>query len=212
MDVRQSLLLYAITDRSWLGGRTLKEQVREALQGGVTMIQLREKDMPYEDRLREAAEILDVCREFGVPLIINDDVELAMQVGADGVHLGQKDMDPEEARRIMGPDKIIGASARTIELAKKAQEKGADYLGVGAVFHTGSKRDAVEVGPQVLREICAAVEIPIVAIGGIDSDNVSELSGSGIAGIAVISAVFGADDVRQAAANLKQKIQKIQNK
>lgn len=202
---KEDLLLYAVTDRSWLNGRTLYEQAEEALQGGVTMLQLREKKMPKLEFLEEAERMKALCARYQVPLVINDDAELACRVGADGVHVGQKDTDVLTARRLLGPDKIIGVSARTVGQALLAQEQGADYLGVGAVFPTGTKPDAQVISYERLRSICAAVSIPVVAIGGITKEKLGSLSGSGISGIAVVSAVFAQPDIRQAVRELREK-------
>ena len=191
--------LYAVTDRTWLGERTLAQVVEEALAGGVTLLQLREKGMPEEAFIQEARTLLPLCRRYRVPLIINDNVSVALRSGADGVHLGQEDMPLREARRILGPDKIIGISARTVSDALRAEESGADYLGVGAVFSTSTKRDAAPVSRRTLREICAAVSIPVCAIGGITLENAPTLAGTGIAGLAVVSAVFAAPDIEAAA-------------
>ena len=206
---KQSLLLYAVTDRSWLRGMTLCEQVEQALQGGATFVQLREKQLDRERFLGEALEVQALCRRFGVPFVINDNVELARAVNADGVHVGQSDMEAGDVRRRLGPDKIIGVSAQTAEQALRAQEHGADYLGVGAVFPTGSKADATEVSRETLEEICRAVDIPVIAIGGIGRENVMELKGSGICGIAVISAIFAQKDIEAAAAELKKRVEEM---
>lgn len=206
---RNDLVLYAVTDRSWLGDSSLYDQVESAIEGGATFIQLREKNLDEADFLSEAKEIQKLCREYKVPFVINDNVEIAAQIDADGVHVGQSDMEAGDVRKRLGPDKIIGVSAQTVEQALKAQEHGADYLGVGAVFPTGSKADATEVSHQTLKEICEAVDIPVIAIGGITKENVSELKGSGICGIAVISAIFAQKDIRKAAAELKQKVEEI---
>lgn len=206
---RNDLILYAVTDRSWLGESSLYSQVESAIKGGATFIQLREKDLDEADFLSEAKEIQKLCREYNVPFVINDNVDIAAQIDADGVHVGQSDMEAGDVRKKLGADKIIGVSAQTVEQALKAQEHGADYLGVGAVFPTGSKADATEVSHQTLKEICEAVDIPVIAIGGITKENVSELKGSGICGIAVISAIFAQKDIRKAAAELKQKVEEI---
>lgn len=203
------MLLYAVTDRTWLGDKTLYEQVEAAIRGGVTMIQLREKHMDREAFKKEAIEIRDLCARYQVPFLLNDDVELAKEIGADGVHVGQNDMDAGMARKILGPDKIIGVSARTVEQALDAQALGADYLGSGAVFHTGTKSDARAMSHETLEAICRAVSIPVVAIGGITGENVTALKGSGISGIAVVSAVFGAKDPARAARNLREKLRDI---
>ena len=200
---RKDLLLYAVTDRSWLGEKTLAQQTEEALRGGVTFVQIREKQLDRQHFLEEAEELKTLCARSKVPFVINDDVDLALQVGADGVHVGQSDMEAGDVRKKLGPDKIIGVSARTVEQALLAEKHGADYLGVGAVFPTSSKKDASEVSFQTLKEICEAVDIPVIAIGGITKENVAELAGSGICGVAVISAIFAQPDVRKAAAELK---------
>ena len=206
---RKDLMLYAVTDRSWLGGETLRSQVERALKGGATFIQLREKELDEGDFLEEAKEIQKLCREYHVPFVINDNVEIAAAIGADGVHVGQSDMEAGDVRRRLGPDKIIGVSAQTAEQALRAQEHGADYLGVGAVFPTGSKADATEVSRETLGEICRAVDIPVIAIGGIGRENVMELKGSGICGIAVISAIFAQKDIEAAAAELKKRVEEM---
>ena len=200
---KKDLLLYAVTDRSWVGNGTLYHQVEEALKGGATFVQLREKDLPEEEFYQEALEIQQLCRQYGVPFVLDDDVELAKRVNADGVHVGQSDMEAGNVRAILGEDKILGVSAQTVEQAVLAQQRGADYLGVGAVFHTDSKADAKPVSYETLKTICQAVTIPVVAIGGIGQGNVKELAGSGICGVAVISAIFAAEDIREATARLK---------
>ena len=207
---KESLLLYAVTDRSWTENDTLYHQVEEALKGGVTFLQLREKDLNTENFLQEAEEMKKLCAAYRVPFVINDNVEIARTVGADGVHVGQDDMPAWKVREILGEDKIIGVSAQTVEQAIKAEKDGADYLGVGAVFPTSSKADAVEVEHATLRDICAAVQIPVVAIGGISAENVSQLAGTGIDGIAVISAIFAQDFPKLAAEELKKKVEAIQ--
>ena len=202
---KEDLLLYAVTDRSWLDGETLYAQVEKALKGGVTFVQLREKALDEQAFLEEAKEIQKLCAQYHVPFVINDNVEIAAQIGADGVHVGQSDMEAGDVREKLGPDRIIGVSAQTVEQAVRAQERGADYLGVGAVFPTGSKADAVEVSHETVRAITEAVDIPVIAIGGITKDNVSELSGTGICGIAVISAIFAQEDIEGAARVLKER-------
>ena len=200
---KKNLLLYAVTDRSWLGDKTLAEQTEEALKGGVTFVQIREKELDREHFREEAEELKALCARYQVPFVINDDVDLALEVDADGVHVGQSDMEAGDVRKKLGPDKIIGVSAQTAEQALRAQEHGADYLGVGAVFPTGSKADATEVSRETLEEICRAVDIPVIAIGGIGRENVMELKGSGICGIAVISAIFAQNDIEAAARELR---------
>ena len=200
---KKDLLLYAVTDRRWLAdGETLYQVVEQAIDGGVTFVQLREKGLAKDLFLEEAKEIKKLCNARKIPFVINDSVDIALAMDADGVHVGQSDMEAGDVREKLGPDKIIGVSAQTVEQAKLAEAHGADYLGVGAVFATGSKDDAVEVGPQTLREICQAVSIPVIAIGGISKDNVSQLTGSGICGIAVISAIFAQKDVKAASKEL----------
>ena len=206
---KNSLLLYAVTDRSWLNGRTLYEQVEDALKGGATFIQLREKKLDKEDFLKEAIEIQALCREYHVPFVINDDVDIALQMDADGVHVGQSDMEAGDVRAKLGPDKIIGVSTQTVEQAILAEKHGADYLGVGAVFPTTSKDDAAEVSYDTLKAICEAVSIPVVAIGGITQENVVKLTGSGIDGVAVISAIYAQKDIKKAAADLKAAVKAI---
>ena len=208
-QLREQMLLYAVTDRHWLKGQTLYEQVEEALKGGATFIQLREKDLTEEEFLEEAKKIQQLCKKYRVPFIINDNVKLAKEIDADGVHVGQSDMEALDVRAQLGEDKIIGVSARTVEQALLAEKHGADYLGVGAVFQTGTKTDAREVEHSVLKEICTKVDIPVVDIGGITKDNVKELSGSGINGVAVISAIFAQKDIETATAKLKSCVEQI---
>ena len=200
----ESLLLYAVTDRHWLGDRTLYDVVRESLDGGVTFLQLREKDLDDETFFQEAVRLRDMAREYGVPFVINDNVDIAVRMDADGVHVGQSDMEAGDVRALIGPDKILGVSAQTVEQAVLAEKRGADYLGVGAVFPTGSKDDADDVSFETLKAICEAVSIPVVAIGGITAENTPQLAGSGICGIAVISAIYGQKDIYKATASLKK--------
>jgi thiamine-phosphate pyrophosphorylase len=201
---KESLLLYAITDRYWLNGRTLASVVEEALEGGATFLQLREKNLDGWHFLEEARELQELCRKYGVPFIVNDNVDVALAMGADGIHVGQHDMEAGDVRALLGPDKILGVSAQTVEQAVLAEQRGADYLGVGAVFPTGSKDDADDVSHETLKAICDAVSIPVVAIGGISQQNVRQLAGSGICGIAVISAIFAQKDIKAATALLKE--------
>ena len=208
---KKDLLLYAVTDRSWLGGHTLYQDVDAAIKGGATFIQLREKNLDEAHFLEEAKEIKELCKKYQVPFVINDNVDIALAMDADGVHVGQSDMEAGAVREKLGPDKIIGVSAQTVEQALLAEQKGADYLGVGAVFPTGSKDDAVEVSHETLKAICEAVKIPVIAIGGISTGNVMELSGSGICGIAVISAIFAKPDIEAAAKELKEQTEKMLN-
>ena len=202
---KEDLLLYAVTDRRWLKeGETLVTKTAEAIDGGVTFVQLREKDLDEENFEREGVELKKLCRKKGVPFVINDNVELAAKLDVDGVHVGQSDMEALDVRRIIGEDKILGVSAQTVEQAVTAEKHGADYLGVGAVFPTGSKDDAAEVSYDTLKAICSAVKIPVIAIGGITEENVGELSGSGICGIAVISALYAKEDIKSAAQRLRK--------
>ena len=209
----EDMLLYAVTDLAWLNGETLESQVEKALKGGATFVQLREKELDEEMFLEEAKKIKKLCAEYHVPFVINDNVDIALKVDADGVHVGQSDMEAGDVRAKLGPDKIIGVSAQTVEQAILAEQRGADYLGVGAVFHTGSKADAEDVSHETLTAICNAVKIPVIAIGGITRDNVTELSGSGICGIAVISAIFAQKDIVSATKDLKeQTLRMLENK
>lgn len=200
----KSLLLYAVTDRHWLTDKTLYDVVRESLDGGVTFLQLREKDLDDEHFYQEAVRLQEMAREYGVPFVVNDNVDIAVRMNADGVHVGQSDMEAGDVRALIGPDKILGVSAQTVEQALLAEKRGADYLGVGAVFPTGSKDDAEEVSYETLKAICEAVSIPVVAIGGITINNTHELAGSGICGIAVISAIYGQKDIYEATVSLKK--------
>ena len=201
---KEQLLLYAVTDRHWLNGRTLHSVVKESLDGGVTFVQLREKQLDEAHFMEEAKDLQVLCKEYNVPFIINDNVDIALAMDADGVHVGQSDMEAGDVRAKLGPDKIIGVSAQTVGQALLAQERGADYLGVGAVFHTDSKADAADISHETLKAITEAVDIPVIAIGGISKENVSELSGTGICGIAVISAIFAEKDIKNATKKLKK--------
>lgn len=206
---RSSMLLYAVTDRTWLKGRSLADAVEEALRAGVTFLQLREKDLDYASFLELAREIKGITDKYGIPYVINDKVEVAMAVGADGVHVGQDDMAPEDVRKIIGPDKILGVSAQTVGQALLAEKKGADYIGVGSIFPTSTKPDADVVSFDTLKAICEAVSIPVVAIGGINKDNAMRLSGSGIDGIAVVSAVFAREDIATAVRELLEAASRV---
>ena len=208
---KNDLKLYAITDRQWLRGASLSEHVKLAIEGGATMIQIRDKDIlstdsdaGLKDEYSEALEIKRICHEHKVPLIINDNVQFAIDIDADGVHLGQDDMNPAEARKLLGADKIIGVTAKTVEQAKRAEADGADYLGSGAVFGSTTKLNAKPMTKELLREITAAVDIPVVAIGGINADNAATLKGTGIAGIAVVGAIFASADIKAAARKLAE--------
>ena len=192
---RQAMRLYAVTDRTWVGRQTLPEQVEAALKGGATCVQLREKELDGAAFLEEARTLAALCRRYGVPLIINDNVEVALASGADGVHVGQDDLTVEQVRRLAGDRLIVGVSAHTVEQALAAQAGGADYLGVGAVFATATKSDAHVLPRETLAEICRAVDIPVVAIGGIGEDNLLQLAGTGVDGAALVSAIFSAPDI-----------------
>lgn len=200
---KQAMCLYAVTDRSWLNGSALEEQVEAALKGGITCLQLREKDLDEESFIREAMRIKTLAKAYGVPFIINDNVKVALAVDADGVHVGQKDMAAQDVRAMIGKDKILGVSAQTVEQAIKAQESGADYIGVGAMFSTSTKKDANATSSETLRAIRQNVSLPIVAIGGINKNNVMELAGCGADGIAVVSAIFAQENIEEATKELK---------
>ena len=210
MKFAESMLrLYAVTDRSWLGTQTLAQQVEQALRGGATCVQLREKELNPEDFLSEAKQIKTLCARYGVPLIINDNVELALKVDADGVHVGQEDMDARDVRNLIGADKILGVTAKTIEQAQNAQLAGADYLGSGAVFGSTTKPNARPMSRELLQTICASVSIPVVAIGGIHRGNIASLAGTGIRGAAVVSGIFAAADIEEECFRLRAEIDRI---
>lgn len=192
---KKQMLLYAVTDRSWVGKQTFYEQVESALKGGITCLQLREKELDEESFLAEAKEIATLCKRYGVPFIINDNVEISLKCGADGVHIGQDDMDIVEVRKQLGADKIIGVSAHNVEEAIEAAKNGADYLGSGAMFTTETKTNVTPLSVKTLKEICAAVDIPVVAIGGINKKNLPQLLGAGADGVALVSAIFAAEDI-----------------
>ena len=201
---RKHMLLYAVTDRTWLNGQSLSLQVEQALKGGVTCIQLREKELSHNEFLNEALEIKQLCKNYNVPFIINDDVEIAVKCSADGIHVGQSDMDAYDVRSKIGSDMILGVSVHSVSEALTAQEKGADYLGVGAMFSTSTKLDANDVSFETLSDICKSVSIPVVAIGGIQKHNIKELSGTGIDGVALISAIFASEDIENECQTLKK--------
>lgn len=204
-QLKKDLLLYAVTDRSWLGEETLYEQVEKALKGGATFVQLREKELDEEHFLEEAIALKELCHKYHVPFVINDNVKIAKEMDADGVHVGQSDMEADDVRKILGEDKILGVSAQTVEQAVLAEKMGADYLGVGAVFSTSTKKDASAISKERVKAICEAVHIPVIAIGGITADNILTLKGSGICGIAVVSAIFAAKDIEDATGVLLEK-------
>lgn len=200
---KEDMLLYAVTDRAWTGEKTLLEQVKEALDGGITFLQLREKELGEEEFLREAEDMKTLAAAYHVPFVINDNVELALAIGADGVHVGQEDMEAGKVREKLGPDKIIGVSAHSVEEAVKAEKSGADYLGAGAVFSTSTKGDAGALSMETLKAICSSVSIPVVAIGGIKEENILSLKGTGVAGAAIVSGIFARKNIREACVRLR---------
>ena len=206
---KHTMLVYAVTDRAWVGKMSLYQQVEAALQNGATCIQLREKELDDADFLAEAQEMAALCRRYHVPFIINDKVDIAIACHADGVHVGQEDMAASDVRKRVGDQMMIGVSAHTVEEALEAVRNGADYLGLGAVFSTSTKTDAGAMSFDTLKAICDAVEIPTVAIGGISPANIMQLAGSGVDGVAVVSAIFGAPDPGQATAQLVELSQKM---
>ena len=202
-EIRSAMLLYAVTDRAWLGARTLPEVAEEVLQNGATFLQVREKGLDHAAFLAEAGELKALAGRYHVPFVVNDSVEVALECGADGVHVGQSDIRGRDIRALIGPDKILGISANTVEIALAAQRAGADYIGVGAVFGTTTKKDAKNLSVEQLRAICDAVDIPVVAIGGIGAENLLQLRGSGVDGVAVVSAIFAQPDPGAAAKRLR---------
>lgn len=205
---RKTMLLYAVTDRAWTGEQTLYAQVEAALRGGATCVQLREKDLDEEAFLEEAKEIGALCRRYGVPFFVNDNVEIAVAVHADGIHVGQEDMAAAKVRERVGEDMMIGVSAHTVEEALEAVKNGADCLGVGAMFSTSTKTDVDVLPKETLRAICDAVSIPVVAIGGIGKGNMKELAGTGADGVALVSAIFGAKDIEKECRELRRLAEK----
>ncbi len=201
---KSMLLLYAVTDRSREDSQTLYEQIEDALKGGATMVQLREKTLSEDEFVAEAVKIKELCHSYNVPLIINDNVDVAFRSGADGVHVGIEDAPVTEIRKRVSEDFIIGATAKTVEQAQFAEKSGADYLGVGAVFPSPTKKNAVRITTEQLKEICSSVSIPAVAIGGLSLENMPEIKGGGICGVAVVSAIFGAENIKRATKQLKK--------
>ena len=205
-EIRQSMLLYAVTDRMWLReGQTLAQVTERVLQSGATCVQLREKELAHDAFLAEAVELKALCARYHVPFVVNDAIDIALACGADGVHVGQSDIVGRDVRAMIGPDRLLGISANTVETAVAAQRAGADYIGVGAVFGTTTKKDAETLSAEALRAICGAVDIPVVAIGGISKDNIAQLSGSGVDGVAVISAIYGQPDPAAATTDLLER-------
>lgn len=208
---KSMMLLYAVTDRTWSKGKTLYEQVESALKGGVTCVQLREKNLNEEDFLKEAIEISKLCKAYNVPLIINDNVDIAIKCNADGIHVGQDDMKASKVRELVGDNMIIGVSAHNLDEAKAAVSAGADYLGVGAVFSTSTKTDVTPLSMETLKDICQNIQIPIVAIGGINKNNITTLKGTGIDGVALVSAIFAAENIEEECKTLKNILEKMVN-
>ena len=199
---KKYMQLYAVTDRAWTGNKTLYEQIKEALENGVTCVQLREKNLDEASFIEEAKKISVLCRQYNIPFIVNDNVNVAIASNADGIHIGQEDMGLKDVRKIVGENMIIGISAHTVEEAKFAQENGADYIGIGAVFETSTKNDVEVIPYEKVKSICDAVDMPKGAIGGINAENILKLKGSGIDGVAVVSAIFGAKDIGKATKEL----------
>lgn len=206
---KDMLLLYAITDRKWVGNQTLYEQIEDALKGGITILQLREKNLPENEFLEEANNVLTLCHKYNVPLIINDNVDIALKIGADGVHVGIEDTLVSEIRKNAPKDFIIGATAKTVEQAKNAEADGADYLGVGAIFPSSTKKNAICITGKKLREICSSVSIPSVVIGGITYENMLSIEPQVANGVAVVSAVFGAENIENSCIKLKERAKTI---
>lgn len=204
----KDLFLYAVTDRKWTGKKTLFEQVEESIKGGVTFVQLREKKLEYKLFLDKAIRMKDLCKKYDIPFVVNDNVDIAINSNADGVHVGQEDMEASNVREMIGKDKILGVSVQTLEQAIEAEKKGADYLGVGAIFPTNSKDNAVKVSIETLSLICKSVNIPVVAIGGINKTNINQLKNTVISGVALISAIFANDDIEYATRELKEILSK----
>lgn len=211
-DIKSNLSVYAVTDRAWCKEHTLEWQIEQALKGGATLVQLREKNMSAREFIDEAKRILLICRKYNVPLLINDNVEVALAAGADGVHLGQSDMEPAMARTRLGDDKIIGVTAKTVEQAVIAMEAGADYIGSGAVFGSTTKKDTSKMEHSLFKEICDSVDIPVVAIGGITLSNMEKLRGCNMSGFAFVSGIFAADDIRKTTAMIKEKALDLLNR
>lgn len=213
MEFNEKMLrLYAVTDRAWVGKQTLLEQIEAALKGGATIVQLREKKLDEDNFVAEAIQVRNLCHKYNVPLIINDNVDVAIKSRADGVHVGIEDVPVAEIRKRVPADFIIGATCKTVEQAKAAEKAGADYMGVGAVFPSPTKTNAVRITNEQLREIVFSVSIPAVAVGGISYDNILEIKGSSVSGVAVVSAIFGAENIEKATAFLKERVMAVVEK
>ena len=208
---KKTMLLYAVTDRAWVGKQNLYEQVESALKGGVTCVQLREKELDEEEFLKEAMELSALCRKYGVPFFVNDNVEIAIKCHADGIHVGQEDMEAAKVRQRVGDDMMIGVSVHSVEEALEAVRNGADYLGVGAMFSTSTKTDVDVLPKETLSNICAAVDVPVVAIGGINKSNISQLSCTGADGVALVSAIFAAEDIESECRQLRRLSEEMVN-
>lgn len=208
---KKYMLLYAVTDRAWTKKQSLYEQVESALKGGVTCVQLREKELGDEEFLKEAIEISALCKTYGVPFFINDNVDVAIKCQADGIHVGQEDMKASQVRQKVGEDMMIGVSVHSVKEAVDAVKSGADCLGVGAVFSTSTKTDVDVLQMEVLRDICSAVDVPVVAIGGINKGNIEKLKGTGVDGVALVSAIFAADDIEKECCELYKLSEKMVN-
>lgn len=209
-EIRKSMLLYVVTDRMWLKeGETLSDVCKEIIENGATFIQIREKDLDYNSFEKESRELKELCNKYHVPFVVNDNIEIALSVDADGVHVGQSDIKGRDIRKIIGENKILGISAGTVDEAIEAEKAGADYIGVGAIFNTSTKKDAENVSLEKLREICMAVSIPVVAIGGIDNSNIMSFKGTNVDGVAVVSAIFASDNKGQATSDLLSKAKEM---
>ena len=208
-DLKSSLKLYAVTDSYWLNGRLLEDDVEKAIIGGVTMVQLREKNLNTKDFIELAFRVKKVCNKYDIPFIINDSLEVFKAVDADGIHVGQSDMRADLVRKEIGPNKILGVSAETVKEAIIAEKMGADYLGVGTIFNTTTKLDAITVSLDTLKEISNTVNIPVVAIGGINQNNINKLKNTNISGVSIVSAIFGAKDIILATKELNLEVTKI---
>ena len=208
---KKTMLLYAVTDRAWTGKQSLYEQVEAALKGGVTCVQLREKELDEDEFLAEAIEIAALCKMYDVPFFINDNVDIAIKCKADGIHVGQEDMVAAQVRQKVGEDMMIGVSVHSVEEALDAVRNGADCLGVGAMFSTSTKADVDVLPKEVLRDICEVVDVPVVAIGGIGKGNMLELAGTSVDGVALVSAIFAADDIESECCMLRKMSEEMVN-